>query len=160
MVNNNISTRYWNITRDHFVFFVIQKIHRSINCLLQLHIAEEETKFGFSFGECREMLAAGTFLIWLFPTCKVSSRTAHRRVCITKIIQPELLTIIGFLNSHPAKVVFNVAMVIMFNAHFSYELCAINLKTGKSRSVWKKKQSTEPQATRALQNESIVTWSL
>ena len=30
-----------------------------------------------------------------------------------------------------------------FNAHFSYELCAINLKTGKSRSVWKKKQSTD-----------------
>ena len=30
-----------------------------VNCLLQLHIAEEETKFGFSFDECREMLAAG-----------------------------------------------------------------------------------------------------
>ena len=27
--------------------------------LLQLHIAREETKFGFSFDECREMLAAG-----------------------------------------------------------------------------------------------------
>lgn len=30
-----------------------------------------------------------------------------------------------------------------FNAHFYYELCAINLKTGKSRSVWKKKQATD-----------------
>ena len=30
-----------------------------------------------------------------------------------------------------------------FNAHFYYELCTINLKTGKSRSVWKKKQSTD-----------------
>ena len=27
-----------------------------VNCLLQLHIAQEETKFGFSFDECREML--------------------------------------------------------------------------------------------------------
>ena len=27
-----------------------------VNCLLQLHIAQEETKFGFSFNECREML--------------------------------------------------------------------------------------------------------
>lgn len=35
------------------------KAGRVINCLLQLHIAREETKFGFSFGECRKMLAAG-----------------------------------------------------------------------------------------------------
>ncbi|WP_303207433.1 YggS family pyridoxal phosphate-dependent enzyme [Bacteroides oleiciplenus] len=35
------------------------KAGKIVNCLLQLHIAEEETKFGFSFDECREMLAAG-----------------------------------------------------------------------------------------------------
>lgn len=35
------------------------KTERVIDCLLQLHIAQEETKFGFSFDECREMLAAG-----------------------------------------------------------------------------------------------------
>lgn len=35
------------------------KAGRTVNCLLQLHIAREETKFGFSFDECREMLAAG-----------------------------------------------------------------------------------------------------
>ena len=34
------------------------KANRTVNCLLQLHIAQEETKFGFSFDECREMLAA------------------------------------------------------------------------------------------------------
>ena len=34
------------------------KAGRTVNCLLQLHIAQEETKFGFSFDECREMLAA------------------------------------------------------------------------------------------------------
>ncbi|MCD8184798.1 MAG: YggS family pyridoxal phosphate-dependent enzyme [Bacteroides sp.] len=34
------------------------KANRIVNCLLQLHIAQEETKFGFSFDECREMLAA------------------------------------------------------------------------------------------------------
>ena len=32
------------------------KAGRMVNCLLQLHIAQEETKFGFSFDECREML--------------------------------------------------------------------------------------------------------
>lgn len=35
------------------------KANRVIPCLLQIHIAQEETKFGFSFDECREMLNAG-----------------------------------------------------------------------------------------------------
>ena len=36
-----------------------EKVNRQVNCLLQLHIAREETKFGFSFDECREMLTQG-----------------------------------------------------------------------------------------------------
>lgn len=32
------------------------KVNRIIPCLLQIHIAKEDTKFGFSFDECREML--------------------------------------------------------------------------------------------------------
>lgn len=35
------------------------KVGRKVNCLLQLHVAREETKFGFSLDECREMLATG-----------------------------------------------------------------------------------------------------
>ena len=35
------------------------KVQRVIPCLLQIHIAQEETKYGFSFKECREMLASG-----------------------------------------------------------------------------------------------------
>lgn len=35
------------------------KCGRVIACLLQLHVAQEETKFGFSVDECREMLEAG-----------------------------------------------------------------------------------------------------
>ena len=34
------------------------KAERVIRCLLQIHIAQEETKFGFSFDECKEMLVA------------------------------------------------------------------------------------------------------
>ena len=34
------------------------KANRTVNCLLQIHVAQEETKFGFSPEECREMLAA------------------------------------------------------------------------------------------------------
>ena len=36
-----------------------QKNNRIINVLLELHIAEEETKYGFSLDECRQMLADG-----------------------------------------------------------------------------------------------------
>lgn len=35
------------------------KNNRVINVLLELHIAEEETKYGFSLDACREMLASG-----------------------------------------------------------------------------------------------------
>lgn len=35
------------------------KVNRIIPCLLQIHIAQEETKFGFSFEECKDMLNAG-----------------------------------------------------------------------------------------------------
>ena len=37
------------------------KAERVINCLLQLYIAQEDTKFGFSPDECREMLSAGAW---------------------------------------------------------------------------------------------------
>ena len=33
-----------------------QRVGRVVPCLLQIHIASEETKFGFSFDECRQML--------------------------------------------------------------------------------------------------------
>lgn len=35
------------------------KAGRIVDCLLQIHIAQEETKFGFSFDECRQMLSLG-----------------------------------------------------------------------------------------------------
>ena len=36
-----------------------EKVGRRIPCLLQIHIAQEETKFGFTPQECKEMLAMG-----------------------------------------------------------------------------------------------------
>ncbi len=36
-----------------------QKNNRVINCLLQIHIAQEETKFGFDLKECLELLKSG-----------------------------------------------------------------------------------------------------
>lgn len=46
------------------------KTNRTINCLLQLHIATEETKFGFSIEECRAMLQAETW-----------KQLTHIRIC-------------------------------------------------------------------------------
>lgn len=34
---------------------------RVINCLLQFHVAVEDTKYGFSVGECRDMLSCDEF---------------------------------------------------------------------------------------------------
>lgn len=47
-----------------------QKNGRVINCLLQMHIAEEETKYGLSFDECETLLASEEF-------------RAMKNVCIT-----------------------------------------------------------------------------
>lgn len=37
----------------------VAKNGRVIPCLLEIHIAQEESKYGFTFQECREMLEAG-----------------------------------------------------------------------------------------------------
>jgi pyridoxal phosphate enzyme (YggS family) len=39
-----------------------KKNNRIIPCLLQFHVAEEETKFGFSFDEAKELLESEAFL--------------------------------------------------------------------------------------------------
>ena len=36
-----------------------ERVGRTVGCLLQMHIAREETKFGFSFEECRRLLQEG-----------------------------------------------------------------------------------------------------
>jgi PLP dependent protein len=38
------------------------KVHRPVNCLLQVHIASEETKFGFSGDELIEYFESGVFI--------------------------------------------------------------------------------------------------
>ena len=37
------------------------KFGRNIPCLLEVHIAEEDTKYGFTFGSCRQMLEEGNW---------------------------------------------------------------------------------------------------
>lgn len=46
------------------------KAGRIVNCLLQIHVAQEETKFGFSPEECRKMLEGGEW-----------KQLTHVRIC-------------------------------------------------------------------------------
>ena len=39
-----------------------QKNNRIINCLLQIYIAQEDSKFGLSFNECKELLQSNSYL--------------------------------------------------------------------------------------------------
>jgi pyridoxal phosphate enzyme (YggS family) len=39
-----------------------EKVKRKIDCLLQFHIAQEETKYGFDFGEVSEMMESENFI--------------------------------------------------------------------------------------------------
>ena len=39
-----------------------QKNNRIINCLLQIYIAQEDSKFGLSFDECEELLRSNSYL--------------------------------------------------------------------------------------------------
>ncbi|GAB1359825.1 YggS family pyridoxal phosphate-dependent enzyme [Porphyromonadaceae bacterium] len=46
-----------------------EKCGRVIRCLIQVHIAREETKFGFSVDECRDLFASG--LIAKYPFIEI-----------------------------------------------------------------------------------------
>ena len=39
-----------------------ENVGRVVSCLLQIHIAREESKFGFSFEECRDYLRSGAWM--------------------------------------------------------------------------------------------------
>lgn len=47
-----------------------EKCNRTINCLLQLHVAQEETKYGFTPDECIEMLSTAPW-----------QQLSHVRIC-------------------------------------------------------------------------------
>jgi uncharacterized pyridoxal phosphate-containing UPF0001 family protein len=48
----------------HEINHISEKHKRIVDCLLQFHIAKEETKFGFSFSEVEIMLSSNEFRQW------------------------------------------------------------------------------------------------
>ena len=74
-----------------------EKVGRRIPCLLQIHIAKEDTKFGFTPQECKEMLAMGEWRnlenIELRGVMCMASNTDD-----TKQIEEEFATVQRFFN--------------------------------------------------------------
>lgn len=55
-----------------------RKYQRVIPCLLQLHVAQEETKYGFSLQACRDMLQEGEWRELSYaPICGIMCMASH-----------------------------------------------------------------------------------
>ena len=74
-----------------------EKVGRRIPCLLQIHIAQEDTKFGFTPQECKEMLAMGEW-------CNLENIELRGVMCMasntddTKQIEEEFTTVQRLFN--------------------------------------------------------------
>lgn len=73
------------------------KNNRIINVLLELHIAEEETKYGFSLDDCRKMLADGEWKVLKnVRICGLMMMASY--VDDTEIIRKEMLLASDFFD--------------------------------------------------------------
>lgn len=78
------------------------KNNRIINVLLELHIAEEETKYGFSLDDCRKMLADGEWKVLKnVRICGLMMMASY--VDDTEIIRKEMLLASDFFDEVKAK---------------------------------------------------------
>lgn len=78
------------------------KNNRVINVLLELHIAEEETKYGFSLDDCRQMLAEGEWReLKNVRICGLMMMASY--VEDTEVIRREMLLASDFFDEVKAK---------------------------------------------------------
>ena len=78
------------------------KNNRVINVLLELHIAEEETKYGFSLDDCRQMLADGEWReLKNVRICGLMMMASY--VEDTEVIRREMLLASDFFDEVKAK---------------------------------------------------------
>lgn len=70
---------------------------RVVSCLLQIHIAREESKFGFSFEECRDYLRSGAWKdLRHVRFCGVMGMATFTNDC--KQIESEFLSLRSFFD--------------------------------------------------------------
>ena len=104
-----------------------QKNNRIINCLLQIYIAQEDSKFGLSFDECKELLQSNSYLN-LKNICVVGFMAMASNTDNNEQIKKEFLSLKKF---HESMVTIQLPLnILSFGMSSDYRLaieCGSNM---------------------------------
>ena len=104
-----------------------QKNNRIINCLLQIYIAQEDSKFGLSFEECKELLQSNSYLK-LKNICVVGFMAMASNTEDNEQIKKEFLSLKKF---HESMVTIQLPLnILSFGMSSDYQLaieCGSNM---------------------------------
>lgn len=104
-----------------------QKNNRIINCLLQIYIAQEDSKFGLSFDECKELLQSNSYLN-LKNICVVGFMAMASNTEDNEQIKKEFLSLKKF---HESMVTIQLPLnILSFGMSSDYQLaieCGTNM---------------------------------
>ena len=104
-----------------------QKNNRIINCLLQIYIAQEDSKFGLSFEECKELLQSNSYLN-LKNICVVGFMSMASNTDNNEQIKKEFLSLKKF---HESMVTIQLPLnILSFGMSSDYQLaieCGSNM---------------------------------
>ena len=104
-----------------------QKNNRIINCLLQIYIAQEDSKFGLSFEECKELLQSNSYLN-LKNICVVGFMAMASNTDNNEQIKKEFLSLKKF---HESMVSIQLPLnILSFGMSSDYQLaieCGSNM---------------------------------
>ncbi len=104
-----------------------QKNNRIINCLLQIYIAQEDSKFGLSFEECKELLQSNSYLN-LKNICVVGFMAMASNTDNNEQIKKEFLSLKKF---HESMVTIQLPLnILSFGMSSDYQLaieCGSNM---------------------------------
>ena len=104
-----------------------QKNNRIINCLLQIYIAQEDSKFGLSFNECKELLQSNSYLN-LKNICVVGFMAMASNTDNNEQIKKEFLSLKKF---HESMVSIQLPLnILSFGMSSDYQLaieCGSNM---------------------------------
>ena len=104
-----------------------QKNNRIINCLLQIYITQEDSKFGLSFEECKELLQSNSYLN-LKNICVVGFMAMASNTDNNEQIKKEFLSLKKF---HESMVTIQLPLnILSFGMSSDYQLaieCGSNM---------------------------------
>ena len=104
-----------------------QKNNRIINCLLQIYIAQEDSKFGLSFEECKELLQSNSYLN-LKNICVVGFMAMASNTDNNEQLKKEFLSLKKF---HESMVTIQLPLnILSFGMSSDYQLaieCGSNM---------------------------------